>query len=333
MVVDPLACERLATLLARQQIPIDEEDSHLEGFSREEAGNYYLLLVAICHQTSPRGRLPLEGTVGGQRRKGWDYLSAKLEGAVRAERSLFYPNVWSHLSVEEFLALFRDREVGDRISEPERRVQLVQNLGQVMRDRRWRWLQEVYELAEGRVASGVPNLFGLLSNFEAYRDPVKKKSSFLLSLMRNGGLWTYVDNELLGPPVDYHEVRGHLRIGTVVVQDSELRHKLLTGVRVSAEEDVALREAVYQAIMLLSKLTGLNNPSQLHYLFWNIFRSCCLRESPHCKQCDSACSLPERYVPLALDSTGNRHCPFASVCESASIEHRYYEHNFETDYY
>ncbi len=109
VVVDPLACERLASLLTRQQIPIDEEDSHLEGFSREEAGNYYLLLVAICHQTSPRGRLPLEGTVGGQRRKGWDYLSAKLEGAVRAERSLLYPNVWSHLSVNEFLALFRDR--------------------------------------------------------------------------------------------------------------------------------------------------------------------------------------------------------------------------------
>ena len=61
----------------------------------------YLVLVAICHQTSPKGRPPLEGTVAGKRKRGWDYLSAKFEDAARADRSLLALG----LSVERVLGL------------------------------------------------------------------------------------------------------------------------------------------------------------------------------------------------------------------------------------
>jgi hypothetical protein len=85
--------------------------------------------------------------------------------------------------------------------------------------------------------------------------------------MRNTGLWHYIDEEQLGPPVDYHEVRGHLRLGTVTITDESLCQKLLNSLPVTPAEDVALRQSVHDAIMLLSELTGLHNPSQLHYLF------------------------------------------------------------------
>ena len=98
------------------------------------------------------------------------------------------------------------------MSDPDRRTALVQDLGRVMIQSGWGWIEEAYRLCEGRVASGEPNLFGLLARFAAYRDPVRKKSSFFLALMRNTGLWSYVDDAELGPPVDYHEVRGHLRV-------------------------------------------------------------------------------------------------------------------------
>ena len=91
--------------------------------------------------------------------------------------------------------------------------------------------------------------------------------------MRNTGLWTYKDPENLGAPVDYHEVRGDLRIGTINVLDESLKSKLLKGEPVTAEEDIALRGAVFNAIMFLSDETRLRNPSQLHYLFWNVFRN------------------------------------------------------------
>jgi hypothetical protein len=328
--VDELACERLASLLASRPIPPDEEDSSLPGFTRLEVGNFYLLLVAICHQTSPRGCLPLEGTVAGKRKRGWDYLTAKIEAGVRADRSLLEPRRWDGMTVAEFKSLFHDPELGDRLSEPEVRATLVQNLGRGMLTREWHWFEDLYRLCGGRAATGDPNLFGLLARFAAYGDPVRKKSCFLLALMRNSGLWQYVDDEKVGPPVDYHEVRGHLRIGTVVVTDPELRRKLINASPVSAEEDVVIRAAVYDAIMLLSELSGLRNPSQLHYLFWNVFRTHCLRDNPHCFE--EAPALPERYKHLS--AFGNyRRCPFSGVCASSSSTQRYYEHVFETTYY
>src|SRR5260370_29755221 len=198
--VDVAACRRLAGLLASRVIPKDEEDSALVDLSRDEVGNFYLLLVAICHQTSPRGRLPLEGTVGGKRKRGWDYLSAKLEAATQVDRSLLDPHRWAGLDAGEFTELFRDAELGERLSQPELRTVLVQDLGQRMLKRRWRWSEDLYRLCEGRVATAKPNLFRLLGQFAAYRDPVRKKSSFLLALMQNSGLWPYADPKKLGPP-------------------------------------------------------------------------------------------------------------------------------------
>jgi hypothetical protein len=325
-------CKRLAQILAARSIPPDVEDSALAGLSRQEVGNFYLLLVAICHQTSPRGRPPLEGTVGGQHKRGWDYLSAKLEAAVQLDRSLVSPNRWADISVVTFCELFRDETLGDRLLNPELRTPLVQDLGRVMLRNRWRWAESLYEESGKRVVTGSPNLLELLAAFTAYRDPVRKKSLFFLSLMRNSGLWRYPDEDKLGPPVDYHEVRGHLRIGTVCVTDPALRRKLMADAPVTAEEDIAIRRAVYDAIMLLSDLSGLRNPSQLHYLFWNVFRTHCRRDDPLCHH--EAPALPRRYQHLAVFGQENR-CPFSAVCASASDSpvQRYYEHLFETDYY
>jgi hypothetical protein len=328
--VDVSACERLALILSSRPIPKDEEESSLPSFSREQVGNFYLLLVAICHQTSPRGRPPLEGTLNGLHRRGWDYLSAKLETGANSDPSLLNPRRWAEMEARELSALFRDSVLGDRLSEPDRRTALVRDLGRVMLAHHWDWLEDLYRVSEGRVATGDPSLFQLLSEFAAYRDPAKKKAALLLALMRNSGLWCYADDDKLGPPVDYHEVRGHLRIGTIVITDPALRRKLVGGLPVTAEEDLAIRSAVYDAIMLLSELTGLRNPSQLHYLFWNVFRTHCRRENPLCFE--EAPTLPERYRHLSVFGD-DRRCPFSTVCESARASERYSEHVFETDYY
>lgn len=327
------ACHRLASLLTTKSIPVDREESDLPEFSKEEIANFYFFLVAICHQTSPPGKLPLEGTVGGARRRGWDYLTAKFEEAARSDPDLLVPSRWTRMSSEELSVLYGDGQLGERLTGVERRVELIRDLGHVMQANQWSWLDDLYLLCDGRVASGNPNLYGLLAMFQAYRDPVRKKSSFLLSLMRNTGLWRYIDDDQLGVPVDYHEIRGHLRIGTVSVKDENLRRKLLDGIPVTPTEDVAIRETVCEAITLLSELTGLRNPSQLHYLFWNVFRSCCTPESPHCQGCPSACTLPDRYVPLASHPDGHKRCSFSTVCGSANISKRYYAPVFETDYY
>ena len=151
--------------------------------------------------------------------------------------------------------------------------------------------------------------------------------------MQNTGVWTYVDPDQLGAPIDYHEVRGHLRIGTVDICDADLRAKLLEGREVTADQDISIRQAVHKALMFISESSGLRNPSQLHYLFWNVFRSCCTRENPHCYSCPPTCSLPARYVPLALFPDGSRRCPFSDICRSAGKEPKFLEHDIATDYY
>jgi len=205
-------------------------------------------------------------------------------------------------------------------------------MGEKMLSSGWTLADEIYRECEGRIAAGRPNLLDVLGRFRAYSDPVKKKSLYFLAVMRNTGRWQYTDDENLGPPVDYHEVRGHLRIGTVRIHDASLRRKVERRNPVTAQEDIALRQAVYDAIILVSERSGLRNPSQLHYLFWNVFRSVCSRESPQCFEVRPDCGLPLRYSHL-LSGKRNSECPFAPVCRSAGVPDPIAEHVFKTEYY
>src|SRR5262249_55322919 len=149
-----------------------------------------------------------------------------------------------------------------------------------------------------RIATGTPNMVSLLGTFRAYNDPVRKKAFFLLGLMRNSAGWVYADGDHLGAPVDYHEVRGHLRLGTVLVIYVRLPEKLLKRIPVEEVEDVALRAHVAEAIHSIGELAGMRDGMRLHYLFWNLFRSVCLREHPFCRTPPPDSALPARYIHL-----------------------------------
>jgi hypothetical protein len=333
VIVNFEVCRKVAGLLRSQTIPLDREDSSLPWMSPKEVGNFYLLLVALCHQTSPRGRPPLEGIINGRHLRGWDYLSGKFEAAARANVQLLSPDSWGCVTGEDLRGIFHDPIFGDCLSDPEGRASLIRDIGQKMLQHSWDCADRLFDASLGRIAGENMNLLDLLAQFRAYDDPVRKKSFFFLALMHNTGLWTYADPEELGAPVDYHEVRGHLRLGTVEVCDPDLHAKLIAGTAVTAEQDIAIRQAVFNALMFISQSSGLRNPSQLHYLFWNVFRSCCSRENTHCHSCPPDCPLPERYVPMASFSGGQRRCPFSTVCQSAGREPKMLEHVFETDYY
>jgi hypothetical protein len=326
-------CRSLAGWLRSRAIPLDREESSPQEFSTEQISNFYFLLVAICHQTSPQGKPPLEGSAGGRHLRGWDYLFAKFEEAARRDSIILSPDFWARITSDHLERVFRDERFGNRLSDSAGRALLLNDLGRIMVERSWKSANQIYDAAGGRIATGNPNLLGLLSQFRAYRDPVRKKVYVFLALMQSAGVWVYVDPEQLGAPVDYHEVRGHLRIGTVEIRDCDLRTKLLQGSEVTAEEDVGIRQAVQEALMMISEWSGVRNPSQLHYLFWNVFRSCCTRENSHCYSCPSACSLPARYVSLALFPDGSRHCPFSEICRSAGQEPKLLEPKIATDFY
>jgi len=170
VVVNYEACDRLAGLLAQQLIPADREDSSLLELSPKEVGNFYLLLVAISHQTSPLGQLALEGDAGGRHLRGWDYLSAKLEIAARDDSLILQPAFWAQITPEHIRTLFRDSTLGERLSDPTGRALLIRDLGTTMVHKSWEWADQLFECAEGRIATGFPNLLQLLATFRAYED-------------------------------------------------------------------------------------------------------------------------------------------------------------------
>jgi hypothetical protein len=329
--VDGEVCARLATLLRSRKIPPDAEERKPD-VPADLVGNFFLALVAICHQTSPMKGRPLQGLIEGRVRRGWDYLWARFEAAAQAAPEILEPADWCEFRAPQLGEVFHDEKYGDRLTDHEGRAALLRDLGAHMLAWGWRRVDALYHHCEGRVAAGQPNLLGMLARLRAFGDPLRKKSLLFLSLMRNTHTWQYEDDESLGPPVDYHEVRGHLRLGTVRVTSRELEEKLRRGIPVTAREDQAIRAAVYDAIMVLSQESDLRNPSQLHYLFWNVFRAVCRRRSPQCLRIGPRTKLPRRYLPLTVHEAGNR-CPFSSVCASAEINDRYVEHVFATDYY
>jgi hypothetical protein len=325
---DEAACRRVANLLLGRPIPPDQEEHSPEGLSSREAGNFFFLLVAICHQTTPRNAAGLEGTVAGKPLKGWDYLSSKLLEAAQADPKLLTPERWQAITGAEVVALFRDSEKGDLLTDTDGRAMLIRDLGDRLLALGHNHLHDLHTAAQGRINELLP----LLATFQAYRDPVKKKALFLLALMQNSRLWTYADADQLGPPVDYHEVRGHLRLGTVRIANRDLEAKIRSGTEVTPEEDIAIRQAVSEAIVTISRNIGVT-PSQMHYLFWNVFRTCCKRTEQHCAGCGDGCCLVERYQRLSDHTPGQRRCPFAAVCPSAGLARKYVEHNHETDLY
>ncbi|MBI4521846.1 MAG: hypothetical protein HY701_13490 [Gemmatimonadetes bacterium] len=328
VVVDRDKCLEVAAALKGKPVPMDREDVSLDDLSTA-AGNFLFLTVAISHQTSPMGRRPLAGDVGGTRRHGWDFLVARLKEAAKRDPSLLEPARWRTLTAEALENLLRDRRLGGRLTNAVERATLIRDLGDVMVRHGWSDVHSLYE-ASGR---SVRTILSALEEFQAYSDPVRKKSHFFLALMRNNGIWKYVDEEYLGPPVDYHEVRGHLRIGTVRVEAPDLLAKLRHRQPVDDEEDTAIRSAVFEAIVLIADVSGLKDASRLHYLFWHIFRSVCTREQPHCLELRRDCTLPLRYRALAEFSTAPSRCPFSDVCMSARRSDRLNEHAFETHYY
>lgn len=326
VVVDFARCERVARRLAGFAIPREAESTTAIASGVENTADFYFALVAICHQTSPVDRPRLQGVVEGRNLAGWDFLKARMGVVAKVDARWSQAEGWRELSGGDVVAAF-----GPDITSPERRAELLRDLGDTLRSRNWTGVRDLAKAAGWRVGGPHGGVLDLLAEFEAYRDPVRKKSLFLLSILRSECGWTFADPEHLLPPVDYHEVRGHLRLGTVRVTDPVLLGKLRDKQPVTDAEDEAIRFAVQEAIVEISRRLAETTPNQLHYLFWNVFRSHCVRRSPNCLGAVPS-TLPPEYAHLCGERTPDT-CPFAGVCASAGRSDSVEEHRFETDYY
>ncbi|SRR6266540_7389238 len=331
VIVDESRCESVAEVLRSIEIVGATEDHSLDSVPRVILPDFYFVLVAICHQTSPIDAPPLSGVAkDGRAYTGWDYLRRRLADRVEVDNGIVSIPWLLQCKASDLERLFEDEKGARTLSDASGRAALLRQLAETLRTLGIRSASEFMGLSDGWLeqASG-SGLYDILGQFEAYSDPVKKKSCFFLELMRIECQWRYRDPVHLGPPVDYHEVRGHLRLGTVKICDPNLLRKVSEKQNVTAEEDIAIRQAVYDAIFAIAEKHGKAQPSVLHYLFWNLFRNCCLRDTPHCQDCGKVCRLPSRY----RDAFRVHRCLFQAICPSATVSSRLVEHQHVTTYY
>jgi hypothetical protein len=328
-------CAKLSDLICNlernhKRIPTAKEEEIRHSLPGTVAKNLYFSVIAICHQTTPHGLPRLEGSIAGKLAVGWDYLLNKWILATTEDSELITPHRLSRMTANDIETILRDENKGSTITGTQARAELLNDLGNVMLAHGWQNVQEIFDEAGGQIlgTEAKPGLLDKLGKFRAYgADPVQKKTYYFLALMANQGLWSYADPEHLGSPVDYHEVRGHLRYGTVEVVNKELIEKLLKHEEVTEADDVAIRGAVFEAVRTIAELSG-RNANDLHYFFWNMFRNCCRRDVTHCEFCDSHPSLPVRYEQLKP-----HHCIFSDDCSSARSTYKLLDPIVNTTFY
>jgi len=331
--LDEERLKRLTQLLSHVSVPKEAESSdHGEAWSlgQLELANAYFAIVAICHQTSPIGERRLEGVVSSGAKYGWNYLKERfLERAIR-QPDWTKPAFWARVSPKTLSQLYADDGYGLTLNRVNERAYLLNDIGARLVEERFTHLHEAF-LRCNSTLGGDTGFLEYLRGFEAYSDPVRKKAAFFTSIAVTQCDWKASDFDCLESPVDYHELRGHLRLGTVRILDQYLESKVRMGLTLTGAEDIELRRVVQRAnsfIATNAKLTA----SVVHYLFWNVFRYCCPRESDqtHCTSCGPNCKLPRQYKDMTIYKS---RCLFSDVCESAGASDKVTEPAYMGHYY
>lgn len=313
--------QKIAELLANTHVP-HEQESSTHSFQwtgdKQSLANCYFAIVAICHQTSPIGERRLEGHVDGVQKYGWDYLKERFLRDAIENPKWASSRFWCELTPYDLSELYEDgNHFGKTLNRINERTSLLNEVGDELIRSGFHNIRDAFYVYNG-IALGESGFLEFLKRFRAYSDPLMKKGLFFLSVMATECDWRVKDISELPSPVDYHELRGHLRIGTFSVKDPSLLRKLTLCLPIADEEDIELRSKAQNVNEQISKRSGLSN-SIIHYLFWNIFRNCCPRDSSetHCVSCGDKCKLPKQYKEM---STYHNQCIFARVCKSVNEE-------------
>jgi hypothetical protein len=315
-------CREVASVIKDMRLPQNLVRQTIFSSDRKVVGNFNLLLVAICHQTQK-----VQGIVDGKWCRGWDYLERRLNECCQSNPDLLEIDTWATMTEASFeRALCQSAEdVAAMNAGP--RVRLINDLGDQVTRAGYASFEQLYDAKRRRCSGEVSIISFLKERTRAYSDPVEKKARLLIGLLRDAHGWEFSNVEELGAPVDYHEIRGHLRIGTVVINDKMLKEKIKSDC-VSDDEDRVIRDSVSNAIDTIARYAVVVDPLKVHYIFWNYFRAFCRREEPNCwaRKASALDQLDPVYAETFNKSAGVGGCAFSSVCES------FKEQTFEAEY-
>jgi hypothetical protein len=311
--VDAEQCRRLAACLDKLQV---RPDPYLKrpgnDSERRQEANFWFYITAICQSTRT-----FEGTINGRWVRGWDYLvraSLRRREDFCAERMCTY-------SANDLRSLLSDDLDADHspIDRVEERLGQLHDCARRLLENHGGQAMGILEMAKGRLL-GAGGVLDLLSGFEAYSDPMHKKSVLLAGMLHEVGIWPLRDAQNLKVAMDYHAMRVALRSGMVDVVDADLARHLRERKPVSDDLNQIVRSAVSAACDLMIGQSGLS-VFAFDKFIWHLGRSCCFYEhEPICGPGRAAEACFKRDRCSFLDATTYacpNVCVFDGVCRGS----------------
>ena len=329
--VDHAQCARLARRL--DTVAVRPEEFVLQAKTEAEKqreANLWFFLVAICQATRT-----LQGEIDGRWVRGWDYMVRAARQAMRVEPDYFTAPRLLHATGDTLQALFSDKGVPqsstlDRIAE---RLAQWQDASQLLLRRYGRDVMNLYHAAGHRL-QGEDGILARLAEFQAYSDPVEKKSFLLVMFAQRSGAWQVQDIENLKVAIDYHIMRIALRSGMVLVQDADLQARIKAKQPVTAGQDNQIREAVREACDLLVQQSQ-HSVFEVDNILWMMGRNCCFYDyEPICGA--HSCWRQEQCTFIrSIDYACPNLCLFDGLCLGSRDQayRSYWETTIYTQYY
>lgn len=158
---------------------------------------------------------------------------------------------------------------------------------------------------------GEGGFYDVMRSVSAFaEDEIEKKVRVLAHDLHREGILVFKDPENLRPAVEYHILRLYIRSGRVYPTDEAVREELRSpGISSRARLVKLLRQMVEEAMNLTAFYADLD-VSTLNYVEWQIGRSVCTSNDPHCAD------QPPDELPADVKALSPARCVFASFCRA-----------------
>jgi hypothetical protein len=332
--VDPVQARALAQSIKRFGFNFDRFDDPLMYPPAAEdpprVALFFFFLVAIDHRTNTQGKT-YTGIVNGVQLTGAELMYALAMKRFEQDHSFFTAERMSRVSSDEIVSLFRVTEPQTiDIAGPEERAILLRDCGlKLQREFDGSVLRMISKSGGYLLSSDGNGLLQLLSRFNAYQDPLRKKPFLLTKFLERRHLISLNDPENLHVPVDNIIQRLALRTGVIKLMSSEVENKIRNDIEVDPVEEEAIRNITMQAFDEVARNVGLS-AVYLDDILWEFGRIHCRVPIPFCD------GLPESRRAYRIIKSGPvGECPFGPGCKSYRDASRWKlkEPRFKTIFY
>lgn len=229
---------------------------------------------------------PLIASLDGDKLKGSAYLFRAYVRAVGRDETFFSTERQATLSDHELRSLFRADDGSDPMPAFELHLRLARDYGRDM----LALDKTPHSILESAQNSSTPlkTFLHELDQIGGYKeDPLRKKSNLLALVLnqRPEKFLSFGEGEAVPPVIDYHTMRGCLRMGLVEILDEHLKGKITARQIVTPDEEWAIRYACYIAVEEVVRVSGKSLGAVDWFFFAYSRQQCPEMSEPVCESC------------------------------------------------